>query len=86
MARTVTVTLGSHYEGFIQASIAHGRYHNVSEVVRAGLRRLEEDEMKLAAIRAALIDGEESGIVNGFNPEDFLNKLNEGEEADVQSI
>ncbi len=86
MARTVTVTLGSHYEGFIQASIANGRYNNVSEVVRAGLRRLEEDEMKLAAIRAALIDGEESGIVNGFNPEDFLNKLNEGEEADVQSI
>ena len=86
MARTVTVTLGPHYEGFIQASIANGRYNNVSEVVRAGLRRLEEDEMKLAAIRAALIDGEESGIVNGFNPEDFLNKLNEGEEADVQSI
>lgn len=86
MARTVTVTLGPHYEGFIQASIANGRYNNVSEVVRAGLRRLEEDEMKLAAIRAALIDGEESGIVNGFNPDYFLKKLNEGEEVDVQNI
>ena len=55
MARTVTVTLGPHYEEFIQANIAGGRYNNVSEVIRAGLRRLEEDETRLAAIRAALI-------------------------------
>jgi len=63
MARTVTVTLGPHYEEFIRANIAGGRYNNVSEVVRAGLRKLEEDELRLAAIRAALIEGEESGIV-----------------------
>ena len=54
MARTVTVTLGPHYEEFIQANIAGGRYNNVSEVIRAGLRLLEEDETRLAAIRAAL--------------------------------
>ena len=76
MERTVTVTLGPHYEEFIQANIAGGRYNNVSEVIRAGLRRLEEDETRLAAIRAALIEGEESGVVEDFNPEMFLQKLN----------
>ena len=81
MARTVTVTLGPHYEEFIQANIAGGRYNNVSEVVRAGLRRLEEDEARLAAVRAALIEGEESGVVVGFDPEVFLRGLNDDYET-----
>ena len=76
MARTVTVSLGPHYEAFIQASIEGGRYNNASEVVRAALRRLEEDEARLAAIRAALIEGEESGQVGQFNPEAFVKRLN----------
>ena len=86
MARTVTVTLGPHYEKFIQANIAGGRYNNVSEVIRAGLRRLEEDETRLAAIRAALIEGEESGVVEDFNPEEFLQKLNAEYEAEVCAL
>ena len=86
MARTVTVTLGPHYEEFIQANIAGGRYNNVSEVIRAGLRRLEEDETRLAAIRAALIEGEESGVVEDFNPEIFLQKLNAEYEAEVRTL
>ena len=67
MARTVTVTLGQHYEDFIRSIIEGGRFNNVSEVVRAGLRRLEEDEDRLAAVRAALIEGENSGVVEGFD-------------------
>lgn len=86
MARTVTVTLGPHYEEFIQANIAGGRYNNVSEVVRAGLRRLEEDEARLAAMRAALIEGEESGVAEGFDPEVFMKKLNDDYEAGVQTL
>lgn len=86
MARTVTVTLGPHYEEFIQTNIAGGRFNNVSEVIRAGLRRLEEDETRLAAIRSALIEGEESGIVEDFNPEEFLRKLNADYDAEVRSI
>lgn len=86
MARTVTVSLGPHYEEFIQASIAGGRYNNVSEVVRAALRRLEEDEARLAAIRAALIEGEESGIVEDFNPQAFMERLNAEYDAQVQAI
>lgn len=86
MARTVTVTLGPHYEEFIRANIEGGRFNNVSEVIRAGLRRLEEDETRLAAIRSALVEGEESGIVEDFNPEEFLRKLNADYEAEVRSV
>lgn len=80
MARTVTVSLGPRYEEFIQTSIAGGRYNNASEVIRAALRRLEEDEARLAAIRAALIEGEESGIVEDFDPTGFMKRLNEAKD------
>lgn len=86
MARTVTVTLGHHYEEFVKTNIAAGRYNNVSEMVRAGLRRLEEDEARLAAIRAALIEGEESGVVEDFDPKEFLKSLNAEYDAEIRSI
>ena len=77
MGRTVTVALGQHYEDFIKSSIECGRYNNVSEVIRAALRRLEEDEAKLAALRAALEEGELSEDVKDFDPETFLRGLKE---------
>lgn len=86
MARTVTVSLGPHYEEFIQASIAGGRYNNASEVVRAALRRLEEDEARLAAIRAALIEGEESGCSEDFEPQLFMDRLNAEYDAQIQAV
>lgn len=86
MARTVTVTLGPHYEEFIQATIAGGRFNNVSEVIRAALRLMEDEETRLAAIRAALIEGEESGIVEDFDPDQFLKELHARYEAEVQNI
>ena len=78
MGRTVTVALGQHYEEFIKSRIATGRYNNVSEVVRAALRRLEEDEAKLEALRAALVEGELSKDIENFDPESFLRGLKEG--------
>ena len=86
MARTVTVSLGPHYEEFIRQNIARGRYNNASEVIRAALRRLEEDETRLAAMRAALIEGEESGIVEDFDPQEFMNRLNAKHDAEVQNL
>lgn len=78
MARTVTVSLGPHYEEFIRQSIDGGRYNNVSEVVRAALRRLEEDEARLAAFCAAIDEGDASPDVVDFDEEALVQELKEG--------
>jgi antitoxin ParD1/3/4 len=63
MARTQTVSLGDHWNGFINQLVESGRYASVSEVLRESLRLLEEQEAnsKLEALRRALIEGEDSG-------------------------
>ena len=73
--KTTTVALGSHFDEFIQACVLGGRYTNASEVIRAGLRRLEEDEQKIAALRAAIEEGEASGYVEDFDFESHLEEL-----------
>ena len=75
MSRTVTASLGPHYEEFIQSCILQGRYNNASEVIRAGLRRLEEDERKIAFLRAAIQEGIDSGVCEDFDPEEHLKQL-----------
>ena len=62
MQKNTSVSLGPHYEKFIAQQVAEGRYGTTSEAIRAGLRLLEEREMKLAALRRALVEGEESGF------------------------
>ena len=64
MAKNTSMTLGEHFDGFISQQIKSGRYGSASEVVRAGLRVLEDKESKLDVLRQMLTDGEESGIAN----------------------
>ena len=73
--KTTTVALGAHFDEFIQTSVLGGRYTNASEVIRAGLRRLEEDEQKISALRAAIQEGESSGYVEDFDFNAHLNQL-----------
>lgn len=60
-----SVALSPHFEGFIRQQVDSGRFNNVSEVVRAGLRLLEEREAeqasKLQALREAIAVGLASG-------------------------
>jgi len=75
MARNTSVTLGQHFEEFVLEKITQGRFQTVSEVVRAGLRKLEEDESKLQALREKLQSGENSAIIEDFNGEQLLANL-----------
>lgn len=75
MRNNTSVSLGNHFEMFVENRIAEGRYKNASEVIRAGLRLLEEEEQKLLALRKAIEEGEKSGIAVDFDPKSFLESL-----------
>ena len=72
MARNTSISLGDHFASFIDQQVQGGRYGSASDVVRAGLRLLEEHESRLRALRAALIEGEESGSPTSFDFDAFV--------------
>ncbi len=76
MAKNTSMTLGVHFDGFIARQIESGRYSSASEVIRAGLRVLEDSESKLSALRQMLADGEESGTVE-YSYDSFITELDE---------
>ena len=72
MPRNTSVTLGDHFDQFVAEILQQGRFQSVSEIVRAGLRKLEADEAKLQALRARLQAGEDSPVIKNFDGEQFL--------------
>jgi antitoxin ParD1/3/4 len=72
VAKHTSFSLGEHFAAFIDEQVESGRYASASEVVRASLRLLEEEDARLAAIRSALIEGEQSGPPTSFDFEAFL--------------
>lgn len=73
--KTTSVALGPYFENFIKVQIAQGRYNNASEVIRAGLRLLEDNECQTLALKSAIEEGLDSGIDEDFNPEIHLKHL-----------
>lgn len=72
MARNTSISLGDHFASFIDTQVQTGRYGSASDVVRAGLRLLEEHEAKVQALRVALIAGEDSGPSTAFDFDAFI--------------
>jgi len=75
MSKNTSITLGNYFDQFIQSILTEGRYKNASEVIRAGLRLLEEEEQKIIALRQAIDEGINSGLAEDFDPEEHLKSL-----------
>lgn len=76
MAKNTSITIGEHFDGFITSQLKTGRYGSASEVVRAGLRLLENTENKLQALRQMLAEGEASGIAE-YSYETFIAEMDD---------
>ncbi|OEY24267.1 antitoxin [Corynebacterium sp. BCW_4722] len=72
MARNTSVTLGDHFDRFVAAQLATDRYASASEVLRAGLRLLEEREEQLELLRGALRQGLDSGMAEPFDMDQYM--------------
>ena len=65
--KNTSISLGDYFDQFVRSRINEGRYKNVSEVIRAGLRLLEEEESKVAALKNAVQEGIDSGVEYNFD-------------------
>jgi antitoxin ParD1/3/4 len=72
MSQNTSISLDDHFADFLSREVSSGRYRSASEVVRAGLRLLEDQETQLAALRAALVAGENSGAPEPFDFDVFV--------------
>lgn len=75
MGKNTSISLGNHFENFVNKELESGRYSSVSEVIRAALRLLEREEDKEQKLRKALEIGEKSGFEENFNPKQNLDDL-----------
>ena len=72
MAQNTSISLDDHFAEFLSREVETGRYRSASEVVRAALRLLEDQEAQMAALRSALIVGEDSGAPQEFDFDAFV--------------
>jgi len=73
--KNTSISLGDYFDKFIKSQVSSGRYKNVSEVIRAGLRLLENEESKIIALRNAIQEGINSPLVNEFDFDKNLKRL-----------
>ncbi|MDP3233268.1 MAG: type II toxin-antitoxin system ParD family antitoxin [Myxococcales bacterium] len=75
MSRTTSISLGGHFADFVEEQVSSGQYATTSEVIRAGLRLLEEDALKVTRLRAALEAGEASGFTEDYSLKKVLDAV-----------
>jgi antitoxin ParD1/3/4 len=75
MGKNTSISLGNHFEKFINGEISSGRYGSVSEVIRTALRLLETEEQKTKKLIDALEIGENSAIIENFDSKEHLKAL-----------
>ena len=73
--KNTSISLGNYFDQFVSSQVSAGRYKNVSEVIRAGLRLLEDEESKIIALRAAIQKGLDSPRVENFDFDKNLKRL-----------
>ena len=72
MSKNTSVELGEEIAGFVSGQVKSGRYRSASEVIRAGVRLLQDQETRMAALRSALKEGEASGAPVSFDVDQFI--------------
>ncbi len=80
--KNTSISLGNYFDQFISSQVSTGRYKNVSEVVRAGLRLLEDEENRVMALKSAIQKGLDSPLVENFDFKENLKKLKEEKRND----
>lgn len=72
MGHNTSIVISDELRDFVEREVASGRYSSASEVLRDGLRLLEERALRRERLRAAIIEGEESGPAEAFDIDSFL--------------
>ena len=75
--KNTSISLGSYFVEFVGNQVSAGRYKNVSEVIRAGLRLLEDEENKAIALKHAIQKGLNSPRMENFDFDENLVRLKE---------
>ncbi|MBX2931123.1 MAG: type II toxin-antitoxin system ParD family antitoxin [Chitinophagaceae bacterium] len=73
--KNTSISLGDYFDQFVSSQVSAGRYKNVSEVIRAGLRLLENEESKVIALKSAIEQGLNSPRIDNFDFDKHLAKL-----------
>lgn len=87
-AKNTTIILGDHFRAYVTKKVRSGRYSNTSEVIREGLRRMEEEDEKLEALKKRLALGEremKTGKHSTYSLKSIVKEIDEGKSGLKQS-
>ncbi|MEV4608257.1 type II toxin-antitoxin system ParD family antitoxin [Neorhizobium sp. LMR1-1-1.1] len=77
MNKPVQVTVSDQAASFVSRELESGRFDTVDEVIEAGLRMLEEEQMKIERLRELLIESENSRPAHYVDRDEFLSRMRE---------